>query len=226
SYDELEAVPAYLKERKLDNFPIFRNPSFDDQVLLYPFLDFMTKIRGKLQTEATDFGLEMASTVQEFIHHYQFYIEIAKNHIPQNTASALRIKKVLALYQLLEPLANYLIDVPNVGSEVPNSTLQERLPNFIKTVLFIGYGTKSAALLNIVQNIILKDMDEEQIKDQLELFLKAAKEQAAENKFPPPLVSQNGRIRIFEIPHKKGLTKLMVDHVGNLSLLPGTLVNH
>ena len=224
SYEQLAAVGTFLVEEGIQMNPLFRAISFEDQIVLHPLLDEMNKVSNEFRKEAIDFALQIAATVKEFMHFYQFYLIIVQKNLPPNTTVAHRNKEVIKVYEQMFPLANFLIENQSVGAEVPDHTLQQNLPDFIKGVHFIGYDTKSAVILNIAENILLKDQDEEQIKDKIEVYLTDIKELTTQEQFPPPRISQNGQYRTFEISHKKGgLTKLMVDQVGNLSLLPGTL---
>ena len=136
SYEQLATVKTYLEEKELHAHPLFKAISFEDQIILYPFLDHMTKVMGELQGEAIDFGLQMAASVNEFTHFCQFYLITVQNHIPKNTAPALRMKEVKDIYQQLFPLTNFLIEVPNVGAEVSNHRLREVVPDLLREIKF------------------------------------------------------------------------------------------
>jgi len=223
-YEELAKVKAFQEEKKLNSHPLFKAISFEDQIVLHRLLDQMTEVTEKHQGEAIDFGLQMAASVTEFSHYYQFYLITVQNHLPKETADELRMKEVIAIYEKLFPLANYLIHTPNLGAEVSDHELPALLPDFLKQYKRTGYNTKSAAMLNLAENILLKDKEVGEIESQIEGYLQDVHSLVVQEKFPSPRISQDGRFRTFEIPHDKGgLTKLMIDYDGNVSLLPGTL---
>ncbi|MEL6537031.1 MAG: hypothetical protein AAFQ98_16540, partial [Bacteroidota bacterium] len=227
SYADAADGAAVLNQQSIDFPKLFQSINYEDQLLLYTWKVALGPDSGgsltAVQKEAINFAGQYADSTREFINLYHFYTDTVSEQLTQGATASQRKKGVAKIFQLLEPLCNYLIYSPNIGTVTDNEALRAQLQQKVAPFNFIGYRTKSAALRNLTRNLQdLATQEEPELKVAIEAYLTGVKEQILNTPTPACTLSQLEALRTFRIQSNDFITVVEVNQNGDVALGPGT----
>lgn len=200
SFTALEDVQAFLDEQQLADHAIFKSIAFSDQLSLYEFHQLIHQEPTSLLKEAVAFAMQHSATVSQFCNFVEFYMNTVKHQMDTDVSTEQRPQNVQKVFSILEPLTFYLTTAPTTEAlEDPHYLLQQLTA--IKSVFqtFYGYGTKAAAMNNLVQNISITNRELNDIQGDIETYLFAVRDAIAAAELTSPTVSQDGLTHDFHI---------------------------
>ncbi|HAA15718.1 MAG TPA: hypothetical protein DCE41_30020 [Cytophagales bacterium] len=227
SYADAADGVAVISQQAIEFPKLFQAIRYEDQLLLYTWKAALGLDAGgsltATQKEAISFAGQHADSVREFINLFHFYTDSVSQQLTQATTGTQRKKGVAKIYQLLEPLCNYLIYSPNIGTFSNNETLRAQLQQKVAPFNFIGYRTKSAALSNLTRNLQdLSTQEEPELKVAIEAYLTGVKEHILNTPTPACTLSQLEGLRTFRIQSNDFITAVEVNQNGDVALAPDT----
>jgi len=223
SNEQLDSNTAFLSDNQISEHPIFQGLNFREKLSLYRFQVQFSKTK-KVNQEAIQFAISKAVTVEEFSNYYQFYSTVISKYTEKNMTPEQKDEICVELFSKYNTLCNYLIQASNVGVGNTDLELKEGLIPFVKSLKFIGFKTKAAAMCNLIANVPL-NKDNTINEDAIETYMGGigSKITAVET-IPNCQLSQDGEERIFSIKSNKSLILLEIDKQGDLCLLPSSTI--
>ncbi|MCB0643620.1 MAG: hypothetical protein KDC44_18360, partial [Phaeodactylibacter sp.] len=178
-----EKMLSYLDQLGLADASLFAALSFEDVLVLYPFLIENQAAEGNpsgvVQKEIAQFALEFAGTIGEFIDLYRFGTQVAAEAGENEQLKAAMLDR----YEDLLPLTNALVREHRLNPPSLTATADE-LSAVIKAALpyisFVGFATHAAAICNLNDNLVVSGSTLEEFKTRIEDYLFALKKELEE----------------------------------------------
>lgn len=219
SNQQLQTNSDFLSNNNLSQNPIFTRLNLSDSVALYQLQSSLSK--KKVNQNALTFASQKAATVEEFSDYYNFYTS-AKAKCPKNMTIQQKQNICSSLFSLYDTLCNYLIITPNVGVDNSDQKLKEGLVLFVQAQKFIGFKTKAAAMLNLVNNVPLNN-DYTLNEDAIENYMTNIKNLiVSTNNIPDCQLSQDGEERVFTLQGETSTIVIGIHKSGDIYILPNS----
>lgn len=219
TYAQIAAASQWLTSAKLDGNTVFSAMSFGDWLNLAAFCADPLNLDSKQQAKAYSFAVDNASTVNEFIHLACFYEWMTQNSNSKVTSVA----DAQSLYNNLLPLTYGYLFTPNVGSVLDGPTLRAQVSKAAGENGFFGYGTPSAATLNLAMNININDLVNWQ--KMTGDYLGAVKQMVSTNEAASYNLAQDGSQATLTFNTASGTVVIVVDREGNACVGPESKLN-
>lgn len=225
TYAEMDESKTWLQMQNIGDHAVFQYPSFADMLALTTFTQKLSSSTQADLTPALEFGLQHASTLQEFIYYVQFYQYVTQQLLPDNLVASMQLSETNACYEKLQPLSPYLIYTISTGQVFSEQVIRSSIPQLVNASRFIGYKTPAAAILNLACNLNMENQTTGNLQNKTEQYMAQIKRIASQQSIPPGDMSQDGSLLTYNLSSQEGDLYLGVDETGNMFLLPQTQLN-
>jgi hypothetical protein len=222
SYGDMASVNSFITSQNLTGAQLFEMPSFSDMLTLTALIKQLADIKQAIQNQALIFAQANAASVQELSDLVLFYSYCANNLFTGNIVTLVQQKEISTFYTELLKFTNYLLFTPNIGSLDNISLAGQNISEVANSSRFIGYSTSASALLNLVQNLNLKDQNESGRQTQIESYLSTVKNTLVNSSASDGTISQDGNLITFNAEDDQVTAVVGVNKKGYLFLMPDT----
>lgn len=224
SYKDLYEGIGFAQSQYSVNGALFEGLSFAENLALTAFVKSMHGLDPQVQQQASKFAQEKASTISGFIDLFNFFTTAFNNVLPAGTKALIAPGEIQPIYDALQPIVYQLLFTPNIGEGQTEATIRQNLPKVISSSRFIGYQTAASAMLNLLRNISVSNIDEASLKTQTESYLTTIKNQLSLTTAGAGIYSQDGSLITYTYDNDAANILVGVDATGSVFIQPETIL--
>lgn len=219
TYQQIGEASQSLASAGLAGNALFSAMSFRDWLDLATYYSSPALDAGQ-QTNAYNFALNRATTVEEFVQLASMY-----KWLVQNSNSGINsVDGAQNVYNKLLPLTYFTLFAPNIGADMSEQVLSSGLSSIANNNSFIGYNSCAAAVANLAMNININNAGNWQ--DMITGYLAAVKNVVASTTASSYNLLQDGSEAVVGYNTSNGTVSIGVDATGAVFIKPESKLNY
>ena len=216
-----QAKDTFLDACDLNENSLFQTSSLNDYIALYTLsIDdkIATDVSNKVNVDAANYAVAIAQTPLEFCDFYRFYIITANKLNLVNASSALRKKRIIAVYESLASFAHSMLVCPQVSGLTNSEQINQSIQAWLEYSGMLGFSSFTTALLQLVKNISLDNLNEEKLASEVNNYKEKMQGYFAQNNVLEPILSQDGKTLGYPGEHDDPNVLLSLTQTGCLAV--------
>lgn len=189
-------VNTFLNACDLSEDSLFQTASLNDYIALYLLSnedEIASDLSNPINVAAASYAVTVSQTPLEFCDFYRFYMTIINKLSLVGVSSTLRKKRVTTVYESLVPFAHSMLVCPQISGLTNAEQVNQSIQTWLEYGGGFGFSSFTTALLQLVRNISLDNLNEEQLTAEVSRYSQKINEYLATNKVIAPALSQDGK---------------------------------